>query len=133
MGYTDQDVERVAEAIKRAAVDADGTYPMGTGRFYAAQARAALEVMEREPLENVIHDLNPGTKIVRIWPLRKGGYEAEIGVPVTEHPDGWWDHERFVGEGATIDEAIRAAVASANEGYAMIDTGRREPGEGGMK
>jgi hypothetical protein len=50
MTYTEQDVERVAEAIKRGAVDADGTYPMGTGRFYEAQARAALEAMQREPL-----------------------------------------------------------------------------------
>lgn len=113
MSYTEQDVERVAEAIKRGAVDADGTYPMGTGRFYEAQARAALEVMEREPLEDVIHDLSPGTKISHVWPLREGGYEAEIGVPVRQDPDGWWDHEMFRGEGATIDAAIRNAVAAA--------------------
>lgn len=104
MGYTDQDVERVAEAIKRAAVDADGTYPMGTGRFYAAQARAALEVMEREPLEDVLDAI--------------GGYVSEVGRN-PGHTDGWQavvvkEPYQHFGTGATIDEAIRAAIAAAN-------------------
>lgn len=127
MSYTDQDVERVAEALCVAEFDneywetlkdgADGapdahTYQREINHLRVL-ARAALEVMERETLEDVLHDLSPGTKICHVWPLLEGGYEAEIGVPVRQDPDGWWDHERSRGEGATIDEAIRAAVAEA--------------------
>ena len=117
MTYTEEDEQRVYEEINRAvAKEMRSPSRLPQDEFMRHIARVALDAMERETLEDVIHDLNPGTKIVHIWPLRKGGYEAEIGVPVTEHPDGWWDHERFMGEGATIDEAIRAAVAAANEG-----------------
>ena len=122
MSYTDQDVEEVINAYfmsYNASKNARGqTADASTIHRKAHEqgvraARAALEAMGREPLEDVIDDLSPGTKISHVWPLREGGYEAEIGVPVTEHPDGWWDHEMFRGEGATIDAAIRNAVAAA--------------------
>lgn len=127
MSYTDQDVEEVINAYfvsYRASKNARGqTADASTVHRKAHEqgvraARAALDAMEREPLENVVHDLHPGTKVCHVWPLLEGGYEAEIGVPVRQDRDGWWDHERSRGEGATIDEAIRNAVAAAKDGAA---------------
>lgn len=114
MTYTEEDEQRVYEEINRAvAKEMRSPSRLPQDEFMRHIARVALEAMEREPLENVVHDLHPGTKICHVWPLREGGYEAEIGVPVRQDRDGWWDHEMFRGEGATIDAAIRNAVAAA--------------------
>ena len=111
MSYTEQALNAIREAHDF-TFDGD----MVGVRRALSHAMRTLEAMEREPLEDVIDDLSPGTKISHVWPLREGGYEAEIGVPVRQDPDGWWDHERFRGEGATIDAAIRNAVAAAKGG-----------------
>lgn len=105
MSYTEQDVERVAEAIKRQKKrvlprDMVGEFT----RLEWEQARAALEAMAREPLENVLraqHVYN-----IQIEPAGPNFYAEVVSAA----------HDRRTGTGATIDEAIRAAVAAANEG-----------------
>lgn len=100
MRYTDLDVERVAEAIKRAAVDADGTYPMGTGRFYAAQARAALEAMEREPDHfyiatfddvNISQTTDTEPVMMRRYTILAGPWDT----PIDAWDGGWMNDEQW--------------------------------------
>lgn len=67
------------------------------------ESRAALEAMEREPLENVLDAI--------------GGYVSEVGRN-PGHTDGWQavvvkEPYQHFGTGATIDEAIRRAVEAA--------------------
>ena len=129
MSYTDADVERVAEAICNADTtswkntDDTQTLPdvtwaemrddtdyipyegISLGRdHYRGMARAALEAMAREPIEDVLraqHVYN-----IQIEPAGPNYYAEVVSAA----------HDRRTGTGATIDDAIRAAVAAANEG-----------------
>ena len=141
MRYTEEDVDRVAEAICNADTtswkntDDTQTLPdvtwaemrddtdhipyegISLGRdHYRGMARAALEAMEREPITTALRRLDEGATIRRVLPLRAGGYEATITVPTEPIGNGWYEHEDVVATGATIDEAIRNAIAVAQEG-----------------
>ncbi len=109
MSYTEQDVERVAEAIKRAAVDADGTYPMGTGRFYAAQARAALEAMAREPLDGNVEHIHAAADEVEAYLSMAADEEETLEVVM--------GREKYSIASAALRgvDNIRNAVANAKE------------------
>lgn len=123
MSYTEQDVERVAEAICAAEFDGDYWASLNDGAAnapdaYAYQreinhlrvlARAALEAMEREPIEDVLRNGADGGMVVR-WagPLGENEYWALVAARDES------DREvRFDATGATIDAAIRNAVAAA--------------------
>lgn len=119
MSYTEQDVERVAEAIWHEDYFWNtGVYPdhedenhipitwdresKATQRWGRSVARVALEAMEREPLEDVL-----GGDLAVSHVSKDSGYlgwfakvEDAIGV-------------RYHGHGTTIDEAIRNAVKAA--------------------
>lgn len=134
MKYTEQDVERVAEAICNADTTSwkntddtqtlpdvtwaemrDGTdhipyEGISLGRdHYRGMARAALEAIEREPLEDVLNDARIYDVYVLSVTLSDGtdAWEAQIMEP---------KRDRRWATGATIDEAIRNAVKAANEG-----------------
>lgn len=123
MKYTEQDVERVAEALCVAEFDneywetlkdgADGAPDAHTYQrevnHYLVMARAALEAIEREPLEDVLNDARIYDVYVLSVTLSDGtnAWEAQIMEP---------KRDRRWATGATIDEAIRRAVKAAKGG-----------------
>ena len=105
MTYTEHDVERVAEAMFLAGNRLAGPDDMDYAdrAYYGGLARVALDAMEREPLEDVLraqHVYN-----IQIEPAGPNFYAEVVSAA----------HDRRTGTGATIDDAIRAAVAAANE------------------
>lgn len=85
----------------------------------------------KEPLERVLSALNPGTKILLVQPLADGSWQAEIAVPIREEIDytpgrraratGYWHHEEFLGEGGSIDDAIRDAARVASVALELLN------------
>ena len=127
MSYTEQDVERVAEAIWHEDYFWNtGVYPdheddnhtsitwdresKATQRWGRSVARAALEAMGREPLEDVLRVKN--WKVTLAHSHTSDGEaldDAWFAYVVDWHTGKHLAHEN----GATIDEAIRNAIAAA--------------------
>jgi hypothetical protein len=119
MRYTDQDVEEVINAYFMAyntsknargqTADASTVHRKAHEQG-ARAARAALEAMGREPLENVLR--------VKNWKVTLAHSHTSDGVALD---DAWfayvvdWHTGRHLAHenGATIDEAIRNAIAAA--------------------
>lgn len=105
MAYTEEDEQRVYEEINRAvAKEMRSPSRLPQDEFMRHIARVALDAMEREPLEDVLraqHVYN-----IQIEPAGPNYYAEVVSAA----------HDRRTGTGATIDDAIRAAVAAANEG-----------------
>src|SRR5690606_24631476 len=135
MRCTEQGVERVAQAIYKV----DPCFHTHNGvdwepsDFYSddledhwreiarKQARAALEAMKRESLEDVLEPANV-TDVHLMW-CRTGGDEGEWRAFLNRDPLAGAERTR-VGKGATIGEAVRSAAAGARESVAPATVDR---------
>lgn len=103
MRYTEEDEQRVYEAINRVvAKEMRSPSRLPQDEFMRHIARVALDAMTPEPsLEDVLraqHVYN-----IQIEPAGPNYYAEVVSAA----------HDRRTGTGATIEEAIRAAVADA--------------------
>lgn len=123
MTYTDADVERVAEAIFNETVDYpawddlpdawDSSYGPGKDH-YRSIARAALEAMEREPLEDVLRDTRSWLQHLDVELRDDGQFSCAVyGYEVIGTDVLVMDATRY---GADPVDAIRNAIAVAQEG-----------------
>lgn len=113
MSYTEEDEQRVAEAIEHAISNIDSRVIDDIDMSlvdnpWGMIARAALEAMEREPLEDV-----PEWVDRLIW-TRGVGWEALCSFrKADDTEDDGYKWRMYSGTGETADDAIAAALTAA--------------------